>query len=279
MDPIQYNRQTTLITGASSGIGEAFARALAVRGSNLVLVARRADRLDALAQDIRSRCAGVEVQTLPSDLAIEGASTRIREELDRRRVAVSGLVNNAGFGTWGLFADSDPENLQQMIRLNISAVVDLSHTFLDQIIGANGGFLLNVTSVAAYASIPNQGTYSATKAFVLSFTESLWAEIQKTESNTRVLAFAPGVTDTEYYEVVGTRDADAGSRYQSPALVAENALVALNRRNPPPSAISGWRNMLYTLPSRFLTRRLTVSATARVTLAKVGIPDRTTARR
>ena len=107
--------------------------------------------------------------------------------------------------------------------------------------------------------------------------ESLWAEIHKTESNTRVLAFAPGVTDTEYFEVVGTRDADAGSRYQSPALVAENALVALNHRNPPPSAISGWRNKLYTLPSRFLSRRAAVSGTARVTLAKVGVPDRPTA--
>lgn len=278
MEPIQYDRQTTLVTGASSGIGEAFARALADRGSNLVLVARRADRLDALAREIRSQYAGVEVHTLPFDLSTEGAATRIRQELDSRQVTVTSLVNNAGFGTWGLFADTDPGTLQQMIRLNISAVVDLSHTFLDQIVAANGGFLLNVTSVAAYSSIPNQGTYSATKAFVLSFTESLWAEIQKSKGSTRVLAFAPGVTDTEYYEVVGTRDADAGSRYQSPALVAENALDALNHRNPPPSAISGWRNRLYTLPSRFLSRRAAVSATARVTLAKVGSPGRPAAR-
>lgn len=274
MKPIQYDLQTTLITGASSGIGAALARALAQRGSNLVLVARRADRLDDLAREIRSQHPGVEVHTLAFDLSTAGVSAQIREELDRRQVTVTSLVNNAGFGTWGLFATADPEQLQQMIRVNISALVGLSHTFLDQITAANGGFLLNVTSVAAYSPIPNQGVYSATKSFVLSFTESLWAEMQRTEPNTRVLAFAPGVTDTEYYDVVGTRDADGGSKYQSPALVAENALAALERRNPPPSAVSGWRNALYTLPSRFLSRRAVVSGTARVTLANSTGADR-----
>lgn len=269
MEPIQYDGQTIMITGASSGIGAAFARVLATRGSNLVLVARRADRLEDLAGEIRSQHSGVEVYTLPFDLSQPEASAQIRQELDRRNISVTSLINNAGVGTWGLFAATDPEKLQQMIRVNVSALVGLSRTFLDQITAADRGFLLNVTSVAAYSPIPNQGAYSATKAFALSFTESLWAELQRTSPRTRVLAFAPGVTDTGYYDVVGTRDADGGSKYQSAAVVAENALAALDRRKPPPSAVSGWRNTLYTLPARFLTRRAVVSGAARVTLAEV----------
>lgn len=153
-----------------------------------------------------------------------------------------------------------------MIRLNIAAVVDISRAFLDQITEAGGGYLVNLTSVAAYSSIPNQAVYSATKAFVLSFTEALWAETRGT--NTRVLAFAPGVTDTEFFDVVGTHDADGGSRYQAPADVVNAALTVLDRRDPPPSAVSGLRNLLlYIAPFRIVTRRAAVSLTARTTLS------------
>lgn len=266
MNPIRHDRQTTLITGASSGIGTAFARALAARGSNLVLVARRADRLDDLADELRTRHGGIEVHTLPFDLTVDEAGTRLREEVADRGVRVTSVINNAGAGMWGLFRDAAPERLQQMIGLNIAAVVDISRAFLDQIIATGGGYLVNLTSVAAYSSIPNQAVYSATKAFVLSFTEALWAETRGT--NTRVLAFAPGVTDTEFFDVVGTHDADGGSRYQTPEHVAAAALTVLDRRDPPPSAVSGRRNLLlYIAPFRIVTRRVAVSLTARNTLS------------
>ena len=206
------------------------------------------------------------MHALPYDITTEGAGSGLHRELADRGIAVTSVVNNAGAGMWGPFREADPDRLQQMIRLNIAAVVDISRAFLDQIVETGGGYLLNLTSVAAYSSIPNQGAYSASKAFVLSFTEALWAEAAR-GTDTRVLAFAPGVTDTEFFDVVGTRDADGGSEYQSPAQVAEAALAVLDRRDPPPSAVSGWRNHLLTVPMRFVTRRTAVTLTGRVTLA------------
>lgn len=266
MKPIRHDRQTTLITGASSGIGAAFAHALAERGSSLVLVARRADRLEELAEELRRHHAEIDVHTVPFDITIEEAGIRLRDVLTDRGVAVTSVINNAGAGMWGLFRDTDPAQMHQMIGLNIGAVADISRAFLEQIVASEGGYLVNITSVAAYSSIPNQAVYSATKAFVLSFTEALWAETRGTQA--RVLAFAPGVTDTEFFDVVGTRDADGGSRYQSPAQVAAAALAVLDRRDPPPSAVSSRRNLLfYIAPFRFVTRRAGVSIAAKNTLS------------
>jgi short-subunit dehydrogenase len=268
MNPLHHPSQRTLITGASSGIGAALARALAKRGSSLVLVARRSDRLNLLAEELRAAHPAVDVHTLALDVTREGAGAEMRRQLNDRGIAVTSVINNAGAGMWGLFGSADPDRLQHMIRLNVAAVVDISRAFLEQIVEAGSGYLVNLTSVAAYSSIPNQGAYSATKAFVLSFTESLWAETRTT--GIRVLAFAPGVTDTEFFDVVGTRDADGGSTYQTPAEVAEAAIAVLERRDPPPSAVSGWRNHLLTLPSRFFTRRAAVTLMGRSTLRTGG---------
>jgi len=261
--PLDHTRQTTLITGASSGIGAEFARRLAARGSNLVLVARRADRLKELAEELHQKH-GREVTPIAFDLDQPAPGAALAQEVESRGINVTSVINNAGFGTWGLFHESDPERLRRMISVDVTAVVDVSRAFIDQLRANGDGYLLNITSVAAYFSIPNQGVYSATKAFVLSFTEALWAESRGT--GVRVLAFAPGVTRTEFFDVVGTTDAAGGSSYQTPADVVTAALRVLERRDPPPSSISGHRNHFLTVSPRYFTRRRAVTLTAANTL-------------
>ena len=264
MTKFSYLSQRTLVTGASSGIGAELARQLAAKGSHLVLVARRADRLETLAEELRT-AHGVEVAVIATDLREPAPGRRLLKEVQRRGLTITGVVNNAGFGQWELFQDADPTRLQQLIAVNVAAVVDISRAFLPSLQRTPGAFLVNLTSVAAYASIPMQGTYSATKAFVLSFTESLWAETRG--SHVRVLAFAPGVTCTEFFDVVGTTDADGGSRYQTPAQVAAEALRVLAGKNPPPSAVSGHLNHWLSVVPRYLTRRRAVLLFAANTMA------------
>ncbi|MFY1692833.1 SDR family NAD(P)-dependent oxidoreductase [Plantactinospora sp. WMMB782] len=259
----QHHNQTVLITGASSGIGAAFARRLAALGSDLVLTARRADRLTALATELRTAHA-VKVTPIPLDLSIEAPGAALATELNRRGIALTALINNAGHGSWGRFHDDDPARLRHMIAVDVGAVADLSRAFINPLRERGTGYLLNITSVAAYAPVPNQAAYSAAKAFVLSLTESLWAESRG--SGLRVLAFAPGVTRTEYFDVVGTTDATGGAAFQTPEQVVTAALRVLGRRNPPPSAISGCGNQALALASRLVTRRLTVTLAATNTL-------------
>jgi short-subunit dehydrogenase len=179
-------------------------------------------------------------------------------------MAITSVVNNAGFGTWGRFHDEDPNRLRQMIAVDVTALTDISRAFLPELRADGTGYLMNIASVGAYAPVPNQAAYSAAKAYVLSLTEALWAESRGT--GLRVMAFSPGVTQTEYFDVVGSTDATGGSSYQSAEQAVSNALRALQRRNPPPSAVSGWKNHALAASSRLLSRRRVVSLTARNTL-------------
>jgi short-subunit dehydrogenase len=263
MKPLDHRRQTTLITGASSGIGAEFARQLAQLGSDVVLVARRADRLEELAAALHTQH-GVAATPIPADLSSTAPGIFLHEEMARRGIAITSVINNAGFGTWGRFHDEDPDRLRQMIAVDITALTDISRAFLPELRAYDTGYLINIASVGAYAPIPNQAAYSAAKAYVLSLTEALWAETRDT--GLRVMAFSPGVTQTEYFDVVGSTDATGGSNYQTAEQVVSNALRALGRRNPPPSAVSGWKNQVITSSGRLLSRRRIVSLAARTTL-------------
>jgi uncharacterized protein len=254
MEALRHDRQTVLITGASSGIGAAFARQLAARGSALVLVARRLDRLETLAEELR-RQHDVEVHTIGADLSSPAPGERLLSETTRRGITVTAVINCAGFGVWGRFHENNPARLREMIAVDVTAVMDISRAYIPTLTG----YLLNITSLAAYMPIPMQGAYSAAKAFVLSFTESLWAETR--DKGVRVLAYAPGITDSEYFDVLGTTDAANGPT-QTPDQVARGALRVLDRPNPPPSWISGHRNHLYATIPRYLTRRRAVLLTA-----------------
>nr|CAD61037.1 putative short chain dehydrogenase [Paenarthrobacter ilicis] len=173
-----YAGTTALITGASSGLGAEFAGQFAARGSNLVLVARRGDRLEELAQELRSRH-GVTVTVLPKDLGLAGVGRELFDELAGRGISVDTLINNAGFGTHGPLIEEDPETIASEISLNVAALVDITRAFLPELLASGKGALVNVASTAAFQPIPGMAVYGATKAFVLSFTEAVAHETKK----------------------------------------------------------------------------------------------------
>jgi len=254
---IDYRGARILITGASAGIGARFARELARRGSDLVLVARRTERLEALAAELKD----VEVTVLPCDLTEPGAVEGLAAELRKRGIKLTGLINNAGFGTYGPFAGEDAARLRTEIALDVSAVVELTKTFIDELV-ASKGVLVNVASMAAYTPVPRMAVYGAAKAFVLSFTEALWQEHRR--SGLRVLALSPGATRTEFFDVAGP-EAAAGARMHTPELVVATALRTLDRRNPPPSVAVGRLNRLMLPLARLANRRLAVMAMGAMT--------------
>ncbi|WP_033327754.1 SDR family NAD(P)-dependent oxidoreductase [Streptomyces yerevanensis] len=253
MSKIDYRRQTVIVTGASSGLGAEFARQLARRGADLVLVARRADRLKDLADEL-TRAHGVTVTVVARDLGRPDAGRTLRAELESRGIHATGLVNNAGFGTHNALTDEDPDRLQSMIALNVSALVDLSRAYIDPLTSTDTGILINVASLLGFQPTPYLSVYGATKAFVLSFTESLWEENRGT--GLRVLAVCPGATKTEFYDAAGSETADYGAKRVTADHVVKMALDTLDRRSAPPSVITNGRPLA--LAGKILPRRLIV---------------------
>jgi uncharacterized protein len=187
-------RETALVTGASSGIGEQFARQLAARGHPVVLVARRTDRLERLAAELPT-----DAHPVPCDLATDAAS--LPDRVAELGVEVDLLVNNAGFGTSGPFLDHDPRRDAEQVRVNCEAIVVLTHAFLPGMVERRRGGIINVASSAGMQPIPYESVYAATKAFAISFTDALHAELRG--SGVRVLAVNPGPVPTEWQETAG----------------------------------------------------------------------------
>ncbi|RVW04252.1 SDR family NAD(P)-dependent oxidoreductase [Rhodococcus xishaensis] len=256
---VDVSGSTVLITGASAGLGSDFARRFAERGANLVLVARRADRLEELATEIRDKHS-VSVTVLPMDLSAPGVAQKLKSELTARDIRIDSLVNNAGFGMHGDFASADLDRMTSAIQLNVTTLVELSHVFLPDLLRGRG-LLMNIASSTAYQPVPGMAVYAATKAFVLHFTEALWAEARGT--GLTVLAVSPGPTHTEFFDVVGTQQAAAG-HMQTAEQVMNTTFRTLDRRNPPPSVMSGWTNKLSALGPRLGTRRITALVVSRM---------------
>jgi short-subunit dehydrogenase len=187
------------VTGASSGIGEAFARALAARGRKLVLVARRGDQLTTLAEALGGPS---HVLAVPLDLARPDADEILAARLRDEGIAVDLLVNNAGVGHTGHFREQPPDRLLGMIDLNVRALVALTRRFLPPMVERRSGAILNVVSMSAFQPVPFLATYAATKAFVLSLTESLATELEGT--GVTVQALCPGNIPTGFQAVAGT---------------------------------------------------------------------------
>ena len=220
---------TCLVTGASSGIGADIARSLARRGHGVTLVARREDRLKELAQEL-SAAHGVRAETLACDLGDAAARTRMLALLSELGLRVEVLVNNAGFGSGGSFTELDPERETEMVRLNCEAVVALCGRFVPEMAARGRGAVLNVASVAAFQPIPRQATYAATKAFVLSFTDALHAELGS--SGVTATALCPGPVRTEFVSEAGIdREADdvPGFMWTDSSFVAEQGVRGLER--------------------------------------------------
>lgn len=184
---------TALITGASSGIGEALARCCARAGFNLVLVARSADKLAALARQL-TREHGVKAWAVPADLALEGSAQELATRMQRARRPIDLLVNNAGVLEHGAFVDMPARRHRELITLNVAALTDMLAAFVPPMVERGHGRVLNVASIAAFQPVPTLATYAATKAYVLSLTESLAEELHG--SGVSVTALCPGITAT-----------------------------------------------------------------------------------
>lgn len=179
--------RVALVTGASSGIGEALAAALAARGTHVVLVARTRDRLEALASRIEG--SGGRATVLPADLAAPGAAGRIHDEVERIGLNIDLLVNNAGFGHYGAFEAQEPQRLADMLQVNVVALTELTRRFVPGLVEGQGA-ILNVASTAGLQPTPYMSAYGATKAYILQFSEALWAEYRG--RGLHVVAVCPG---------------------------------------------------------------------------------------
>jgi short-subunit dehydrogenase len=241
-------RLVALITGASAGIGVEFARRLAARGYDLVLVARRRDRLDALAREIVAAHPRVRVDVIAQDLLEPSAIERIATELAAANVAVDLLVNNAGFGAHGAFAQSDPASGANQIALNVAALVALSRAFVSGMVARGRGGIINVASTAAFQPLPQMAVYGATKAFVLSFSEALHEEVRR--SGVRVLALCPGATDTEFFGIAG-ESAAVGTKRDVRDVVETGLRAFASKRAV---AIDGLLNAALATGVRFMPR-------------------------
>ena len=196
--PGMTDSRTALITGASSGIGAAIARNLAGRKYDCVLTARRTDRLQALASELE-KAHGVRAHVIASDLGIPGGADRLAAAVAELGVAVDVLVNNAGFGVYGAFVDQPAERVSQMIELNLTSLTTLTRHYVKPMVERRRGRILQISSVGAYQPSPLYAVYSATKAYVLSFSEALDYELRGT--GVTVTTVCPGLTATEFHEV------------------------------------------------------------------------------
>ncbi len=257
---LELSGTVALVTGASSGLGAEFARRLAERGADLVLVARREDRLRSLAGEL-SRDHGTVCTVIALDLTLPDAVPSLVARLAAADIRLSTLVNNAGFGNHGTVVSIDEERLLDEVRLNVTAVVALSRAFLPELLSSGRGALVNVASTAAFQPIPRMAVYAATKAFVLSFTEALWFEAKG--SGLRVLALCPGPTETEFFDVAHNEDALFGA-LQSAEQVVGTAMKALDRRRPPASVISGTMNTIQARSVGLAPRRFVLDLVGRM---------------
>jgi uncharacterized protein len=251
------NSETVLITGASSGIGLELAKLFAADKSTLILVARSADKLEALAESMR-RQLGVMVRVLPADLTRPDAPQRLFDELARDGVEVDVVVNNAGFGHRGAIAEIPLQRQLEMIQVNVSALTALTRLFLPGMLARNRGGILNVGSTAGFQPGPYMSVYYATKAYVLHFTEALAEEVRKTDL--RISCLAPGPTKTGFADVA---DMGHARLFRLGAMSAETVAKIGYRgfRRGKVIVVAGLRNWLLVqaprVSPRFLVRKVT----------------------
>ncbi|MDQ6916120.1 MAG: SDR family oxidoreductase [Actinomycetota bacterium] len=219
---------TALVTGASAGIGRELARELAARGHGVTLVARRADRLEELAGELRERH-GVRAETIPADLSHEAERDRVAVEVESRGLTVEVMVNNAGFGIYVPFPASDRQRELQQVRLLVEAVVDFDARYVPGMVERGRGAVINMSSTAGFQPLPGNNTYAASKAFVLLHTEALHDELRGT--GVTATAVCPGPVATEFQESSDPAFADKLPKlvWRDPERVARDALRAVER--------------------------------------------------
>lgn len=256
--------KATLITGASSGIGEAFARRLAAEKHNLVLVARSENKLAELCDQLMLEHK-ITAHYVAIDLNDYQADLRLFKETVNHGLEINWLINNAGFGSMGYFGDLDLERELEMIGLNVMALVALTHRYLQLMVEAGEGTIINVSSTTSFQPLPFMATYAATKAFVTSFSEAIAEEYKP--FNIRVMALCPGATDTAFFDAAEISEPVKVKGMQTPEEVVETALRGLSRGKS--TVVSGWMNYFVSRAARFAPDPLVTKSVARVLRPKV----------
>jgi len=248
-----------VVTGASAGLGVDFARQLAARGHDVVLAARRRDRMEALAADLRSKY-GVETLVVECDLGVHDGPHRLLAALDEKQIVPTLLVNNAGFGVHGLAVESSLPRQLEMIDLNVRALTELSLALGAKMASRGAGAIVNIGSTGSFQPAPYFAVYAATKAYVLSFSQALAWELAP--RGVRVLAHCPGPTRTEFFDVGSVHISVSGALFMSSEDCVAIALRALDggRR----VVVSGWMNALGAWFGRVLPQWLVVPVSARL---------------
>jgi short-subunit dehydrogenase/uncharacterized protein YndB with AHSA1/START domain len=266
---IRYKDRWAVVTGASSGLGRGLAARLADRGMSLVLTGRNEARLSEVAHQIRRAAPRVKVETVATDLSTTSGVSALIDHVGDRPIEV--LVNNAGFGSYGPFVEADAGREADEVAVDVSAVVTLSRTFLPGMLARGSGGILNVASAIAFQPAPYQAVYGASKAFVLSFSQALWAEARA--AGVAVTALCPGPTRTGFVDALG---ADVGhtaiySRLAEPEPVIEAGLRGLDKGRA--VVIPGVRTKLIASSGRFMPREWLTRVSARL-LRPVGTASR-----
>jgi uncharacterized protein len=260
--------EQALITGASSGIGLALARVFAREQYDLILVARREDKLRSLQRELSEQY-GVKVTVLSHDLSEKDAPQKLFDQVQQQNLSVDVLVNNAGYGDYGEFASSDWQKLQGMILLNVLALTHLSHLFLPAMVARGRGKILNVSSTAAFQPGPMMAVYFATKAYVLSLSEAIAAETE--EAGISVTVLCPGPTQSNFIELanmdrMALANKASQERLPTAAAVAEFGYAALQKNQV--VAVHGFSNKLLTFSTRIMPRGLLRKGVKQVMAAK-----------
>jgi len=242
-----------VVTGASSGLGAEFARQLASRGYNLVLAARREDRLKALKAEIGESTPGTVVEIVVVDLGTPDGPQALYDAVAAKKLSVDVLINNAGFGIYGRYEETDWERERQMLAVDVVALAHLTKLFSTDMIARGGGHILQVSSIGAYQPTPTYSIYSAAKAFVLLFGEGINFELRR--KGVKVTVLSPGVTVTEFHEVAGQTYNlyHKLTKMQAPR-AAREGLNALFRGKP--SVVPGVLNAVFAWSNRLVPRRL-----------------------
>jgi short-subunit dehydrogenase len=215
-------KNVALITGASSGLGKEFARIHASRGGDLLLVARRQKELEIVKSDLEKEFS-VQVTVFAIDLTVKDAVESVIDNIKSNGISVEFLINNAGFGGYGNFHERELHHELEMIRLNVEALTKLTHYLLPEMLKRNSGYILNVASVAGFLPGPLQSVYYATKAYVVSFTQGVAAEIYG--SGVKISALCPGPVHTGFESAAGL---EGGNLFKGAAKAAQTALIGYN---------------------------------------------------